>query len=325
MPGDGLDDILGPASAQAAPTAGSGDGLDDILRPSSGNVSPAAPQKGFLQQAGDFLRPATKAIGGALLPALAQMPSAAIGPLESGLNLYQKWGRSQQDMPGGAPPLSQWLSSAIPAANQAAGTSGPYLDLTGQINRTPWVGGQSPSQLAAQNPPAAFVGNVLGGLPYAFLGGAGEAEQGATLLGQLAKSGATAGAYSGAFGGLEEAGQEVKDNDQLNPGKIAAAGALNAAVGAPLGAAIHGLGAGIGKLVGNYQMGQAIKNVKAERINRQAERAANTQRYITDEEGSNYPGGREYQSPQAREMTGKERADSIYEQKINCFENLKMR
>jgi len=227
--------------------------------------SVAAPKPGPLQGIADRINNLGKDLGTfgqnmsgqlAKIPSAAQAAApAALSNVGIGLasipeqlfNLYQL---QQRNQPGGASPLSQMLSNTLPSFNQSIGGAPvPYLDITGALRNAPMQGwlaknmgiqGQTAGQLAAQNPIGSMIGQGIGQAPYF------AAIPAATLSKLPAAARVAAGALEGyglwgAAGAAEEASEEGKYEDQINPERVVKAGAQSAQLGGLLG----GMGGGL--------------------------------------------------------------------------------
>jgi len=112
----------------------------------------------------NYLIGGIKAFGANLVPGLTEIP-------EQLLNLSQFAHRQL----GGNPlaeltPFTSDKSPYIDELNKMAGAAPqPYSDVTGQIRKSPWFFGQSPDELAKQNPIAATAGNLIGLIFFWFI------------------------------------------------------------------------------------------------------------------------------------------------------------
>lgn len=206
------------ADKQQAPALS--DLSDDELKNLATSRGIAMPDKVGKQGGIDWnqVNQGAKSFAGNILPGLAELPEQAV-------NAYQAYGRSQANMPGGSPPLSQWLSNTIPNLNEKMGQPPtPYLDVTGALRNMPLPGsvfqGQTPNQLALQNPTAAGFGSATGQLPYFSMLGGPAAVSKLPLAGRIAATALGFGGLNAATSGLQEATDQAKSNDQIDWGQV---------------------------------------------------------------------------------------------------------
>jgi len=253
MADQSIDDLMGYKSNASAPVpppvpkqgavSTPEKSIDDLMgyKPSSTPPAPEKPQ-GLLGGLGEAVR----SIPGGIADSLQQL-----------VNMSQF---TQRHI---VPPPAQWLtapyldySKTITAANKLAGQPPqPYMNTVPDINKA--LGVMNPQGMASQ------IGSAIGGAaPYALIpaGAAGS-------LGKAALGGAMAG---GAGGAINELGNQVLQNDQVNPGAVAQQAGLGALGGGLLGGGVHGAGQ---LLEGLARAGQYGK-VKAQRALVQGQRAA---------------------------------------------------
>lgn len=188
-----------------------------------------------------------------VLPGLAEIPEQII-------NAGQYASRNMHPLLNPQAQLLPSLSPIIDPLNKAAGASAqPYLDITGAMKNQPipsW-GNQTPNQLMQQQPIAGTAGNLAGSLAASPLLGPGLLGELGSKIPALAKLGPLAGKviggalaggeYSALQGGLENAGNQIKANDTLDPIKAALAGEKNFLPGALMGGGMGLLGAALSK------------------------------------------------------------------------------
>lgn len=245
MPDDPFADL--EAADKKAPTvSGKGDPFADLEAANK----PTGPNR---------LVGGIKAFGANLIPGLTEIP-------EQIMNLTQFANRRL----GGNPlaeltPFTSNKAPYIDALNKIAGAEPqPYSDVTGQIRKSPWFFGQSPDELAKQNPIAATAGNLIGSVPAAMAIPELGLARGLSPLAKLGQAALTGAGYGAGFSGLDEASNQIKLNDQLNPQAIGQAVGTGALVGGGLGL----LGGGIG----NAMRANQYKNVLAQRAAQQLQR-----------------------------------------------------
>lgn len=209
---------------------------------------------------GNALTSGIKAFAGNIIPGLAEIPEQLINASQFA-NRHLPLGMLNE-----MTPFTSNKAPYIDALNKFSGAPPqPYLDVTGQIKRTPWFFGQSPEQLSKESPIAGMAGNLVGSIPAAMAMPELGLTRGLSPLAKLGTSALGGAGYGAGFSGLDEAANEIKSNDQLNPQAIAQAAGAGAAVGGGLGI----LG---GSIAGGLRANR-YKNLLAQRGAQQLERS----------------------------------------------------
>jgi hypothetical protein len=188
-----------------------------------------------------------QAFAGNIIPGAAEIPEQLTNLWQYGVRhpslsmpYYNPLGGEEQPFitQEGAQDTLPDISAPINALNRMFGApQQPYLDITSQM-RKPF------EEVSRRHPYAALAGDIAGALPAAMLTGE------ATALGKIPqiakaapwlKAALTGAEYGAAQQGLEETGEQIKSNDQLQLDKLLQAEAQGAAGGAAFGLAGHGL------------------------------------------------------------------------------------